>query len=307
MKWIFSVLILAIFSQEISAQNVTCKFANTNNIYTCTLTINNLQGFDNFTTIYGQHLAGKTNFDVRHVVSVGTVKTTVIPSIICESFRFTDVISITNSIVEEIGANSLRNCGVITSVNFANNQITKLAPNAFETNRFLKTILLEQNYLEELPIGLFRSSVSLQYLDMNYNYLYLIHSGVFGIHQNLKSIYLSNNFINALTPEIFNNTALTDFSFRNNLCGSGSWYSTPVLNITTALQRCLDNYEEYQLPSTTLPPPPPGKCGEGNIFDRVCEVEDKLDAQDVINKEFMRQIYELTEKVNELSSRPGAN
>ena len=307
MKWIFLVLILTVFSQGISAQNATCKFENLNSVYTCTLTINNLEGFNNFTTIYGQHLAGKTNFDVREVVSNGNVKTTVIPSIICESFRFTDEIAIFNSIIEEIGANSFRGCGVLTNVNLRNNRITKLAPNAFESNRFLKYLYLNENYLEDLPLGLFRSLVSLEYLHMSNNYLYLIHTGVFGVHPNLNTIYLNNNFINALTPEIFNNTAVKNFAFNYNLCASGAWFPVQVLNITKELQRCFDNYEEYQLPITTLPPPPTGQCGEGNIFDRFCEVEDKLDAQDVINNELMRQIYELTEKVNELSSRPGAN
>lgn len=307
MKWTVLIVIFTFFSQEISAQNVTCNYENINLIYTCTLFINNLEGFDNFTAIGGTHLAGKTNLDVRRVVSYGNVRSTVIPSIICSLFRFTDLISITNSQVEEVGPNAFRGCGVLTDVRLQNNKITKLSSNAFEANRFLRNLYMEENYIEELPSGFLRNLVSLEFINLSNNYLFLIQTDVFGTHPKLEKIMLNLNFINALTPAIFNQTALKTFEFEYNLCGSGYWYNAPVANMTAKLQRCLDNYEVYQLPSTTLPPPPPGKCGEGNIFDRVCDLEDKSETQELTIQELVRQVYVLTERVNELTSRPSPN
>ena len=54
--------------------------------YTCELTIQNPNGLNNFLIIVGKHLDGKTNDDVRNVISIYGSNTTNVPSIICKLF-----------------------------------------------------------------------------------------------------------------------------------------------------------------------------------------------------------------------------
>jgi hypothetical protein len=106
----------------------------------------------------------------------------------------------------------------------------------------------------------------------------------------LEIISLDYNMITALSPAIINNTGLKSIGMYSNICASGYFYNLSRENMTIALQRCLDSYEALQIPTTPLPTPPPGSCGEGNIFERVCELESYVE--------------ELSERVNNLTPNP---
>ncbi|XP_070495415.1 chondroadherin-like [Chironomus tepperi] len=219
-------------------------------------------------------------------MSINTTTTTNIPSILCNSFRFADYLGIMNSFIGYVGPNALRSCTVLTTLNLSNNKITDLAPNAFENNRFLRFLILDDNYLMELPDGIFRPLVHLQSLQINQNFIQIIQTDVFSSHPVLETISLNYNMILALSPAFIDNTAVRNLYMSSNICVSGFFYDLPKANLTVALQRCLDSYAAMQIPTTPLPTPPPGSCSDGNIYDRVCELESIVE--------------ELSERINNL-------
>lgn len=293
MKWIFSIFLLAVLAYRVLSQtdpSVNCVFQNHTQGYTCVLNTFNPDGIDNFTKIEGEHLQGKIHMDVRRVMSQNTTTTTIIPSILCNSFRFADHLSIINSFIGYVSPNALRSCAVLTILNLSNNKITDLAPNAFENNKFIRTLVLDQNYLMDLPDGIFKPLIHLQNLEINQNFLQIIQTDVFSNHPVLESIRLDYNMITALSPALINNTGIKSISLYSNICASGYFYNMSRENLTISLQKCLDNYEALQLPTTPLPTPPPGSCGEGNIYDRVCELESVVE--------------ELRDMIHNLTSNP---
>ncbi|KAL7014641.1 hypothetical protein ACKWTF_016039 [Chironomus riparius] len=276
MKLIFSILLAAAFAYLVISQtdpSVNCVYQNHTLGYTCYLNTFNPDGIDNFTKIDGEHLKGKIHMDVRRVMSSNTSTTTIIPSILCNSFRFSDHLSIINSFIGYVGPNALRSCSVLTILNLSNNKITDLAPNAFENTRFLRNLILDLNYLMDLPDGVFKPLIHLQNLQINQNFLQVIQTAVFSSHPVLENVFLNYNMILALSPAIIENTNIQTLYMNSNICANGYFYNLSRENLTISLQKCLDNYSAMQISTTPLPTPPPGSCGVGNIYDRVCELE----------------------------------
>lgn len=83
---IFLLLNFAILFAATSSQSVSCEYADTTDGYTCLMTIDNPNGFDNFQSIAGTHLQGRTDNEVLAINIINGV-TTVIPKILCNQFR----------------------------------------------------------------------------------------------------------------------------------------------------------------------------------------------------------------------------
>jgi len=90
-KVLVLVLVILISFYISFGQNevISCNYFMSNYGYACNLTIQNTNGWNNFTGIGGAHLVNKTNADIRKIYTVIRSYTKNVPSIICNTFEFT--------------------------------------------------------------------------------------------------------------------------------------------------------------------------------------------------------------------------
>lgn len=295
---ILLILILSIVS--VYSQNPSCTYQNDQFYgYTCTLSINNPNGFDNFTQITGQHVNGFTSTDVRRVLSLGPPSITInIPSIICTHFINLMRIEMRSLGIDKIDENSFKNCRNITQIFLFPNSIQKIHENAFVDNlellildmdsnflttlpqnvfrnqRELRTLDLRRNQIESLPSGIFTSMSNLNAMFLNVNNLTTLHGDSFGSLPTLVSMYFNDNRLNAFDERIFNNTMINVAVVGPNPCADRSDLITDRNQIRAALQRCFDNYEERDDQKTTTTES--YQCGNGSIDERFVDLKLKL-------------------------------
>lgn len=301
---VFSFLLAVIIGHQTSGQTtpgLSCIYSiNTAGVYTCTLTIFNPNGLNNFTTIDGDHLGNRIDMDVRNVVATNTSRSSNIPRIICDRFRFLDSMTLTQIFITEINADAFTNCSWLRGLGLDSNLIMSIAPNAFASNRFLSSLSINSNYLENLPQHIFSPLINLESLYINQNFLQILHADIFGQNPVLEVVSMSNNRIHAVSPNVFNNTNIRTLMFFGNICFNQNIFWEDRNYIMRQLAVCTRNYENVSPPD---PVPPPGGCSQRNIFDRVCEIEDEVVEQRSTIEELSRNVDELARIVEELTKK----
>lgn len=221
---IFSALITVAVAEP-PALSCLYSVSRWTNRYQCDFTINNPDGFNNFTEIGGIHLEGFTNADVEEfwiVRNVGCVSTNV-PRIICDTFQNIISFDFIDLGISEIGDSDFAGCSRITELVLRYNRIATISTNAFDTLSTLWGIGLEYNNLKTLPENVFANQQDMRYLELNMNpldnipdlrplenlqYLYLSHTNINEInnqwfsHMRLEELWMANSTITAL-PDSF--------------------------------------------------------------------------------------------------------
>lgn len=196
-----SVLIVA-FAQEPS---LSCNYLVFDGLYTCYLTINNPNGFNNFTEIGGTNLEGFTGEDVGVVNGINGFSTNV-PSIICDTFPNLHLLELGNIGLTEIDDDSVSGCTLLTQLFFYRNRINSISANAFVNNPNINYINLENNMLTTLPENVFASQRNMGRLDMNVNPFEDIPDGIFRSLTNLQVLHLSYANLTAIKNQWFETT-----------------------------------------------------------------------------------------------------
>ncbi|XP_037031021.1 carboxypeptidase N subunit 2-like [Bradysia coprophila] len=196
---IISTLLNVVIAQQSSLR---CTYALYGGTYTCDLTINNPNGFNNFTEIEGIHLEGHTNADVTTVYRVSGVSTNV-PSIICEQFPNLDSIGMYFTGLIAIGDSDFAGCTRVTELGLSANSISSISADAFVTLPNLVDINLDTNSLTTLPENVFSNQRNLEDLDLSFNPFQDIPAGVFRPLENLQYLHLISANLNAINNQWF--------------------------------------------------------------------------------------------------------
>lgn len=163
------LILFAIFGiHSTTAQSISCIYQGVATAYSCTLIINNPNGFDNFTDITGNHLLGLDDIHVQSVTADFGISSN-FPRIICDKFVNARFIRVQNIHIQEIGENSFFNCQVLNTLNLINNEIKSIHPNAFVRNSVMDTLTLSSNQLSLNDSTIFNSNLLLTSVNLDNN------------------------------------------------------------------------------------------------------------------------------------------
>ncbi|KAJ6630884.1 Leucine-rich repeat-containing protein 15, partial [Pseudolycoriella hygida] len=252
--------------------SVSCVYYNFDEVYGCQLTINNPNGFNNFTAVAGIHLEGFTGNDVN-VLFLSSGNSPNIPEIICETFPNVIVFDFYNAGVTQIDDDTFRACSSITQLHLYYNRISSISSNAFASLRSLRFLDLGANSLstipenvfanqqnltdlsfyfnafQDLPSGVFRPLTSLEYLHLGYSNASSISGEWFTENPNLFYLYLAGNGL-TLSPNMFAGMSqLGVLSLNDNAISeipSGTFSGLPNLQ---ALQLYRNNFSVLEADS----------------------------------------------------------
>jgi Leucine-rich repeat (LRR) protein len=199
--------------------------------YTCQISVQNPRGI-NFDTIDGQHLAGRNATDVTALVGIYQ-STVVVPPIICRTFTNLRTILMWYSGLQEIQADTLRDCRNLEVLDLQLNWIWRIDPSSFIGAQRLHHLELSNNRLSTLPFNAFHGA-PLEFIDLAFNQLTEFNHWHFtSAAPTLETLELIGNQITQIRPMSFldfrnlkrlmlNNNPLSDvprdaFDFLNNL------------------------------------------------------------------------------------------
>ncbi|CAG9798446.1 unnamed protein product [Chironomus riparius] len=181
-------------------QSLNCTYSGST-AYTCSLTIQNPNGFNNFTSIGGTHLTGKTDNDVQYISSSGS--TTNVPSIICDTFPNLLKIEFGSNGIQIIDEKAFKNCTKLKNLWLQSNRISKIDENAFVENVDLLFITFNVNQITEVAENLFINQHKLTELRLCSIPLSDLPKNIFNSLQNLTILHLESNILKDLRAEWF--------------------------------------------------------------------------------------------------------
>jgi Leucine-rich repeat (LRR) protein len=207
MKFIILTLLLASTS---NAQDVIdCVYSTfiVNNVqhYSCNLHIENPNGFDDYASIPGTHLDGRTDADVTYLMRYYGM-TTNFPQVICSQFPNLQFVNFIDFGLTTLSDTSFGGCASLTDVELFNNSISSITPNAFVNNRNLSYVDLGLNQLRALPETLFASQEHLNILELISNpYEENFPAELFSALVNLRFLHINHCRQTAINPRWFAN------------------------------------------------------------------------------------------------------
>ena len=156
------------------------------------------------------------------------------------------------------------------------NKINYLHPDSFDGLQSLQALSLFNNEISDLPANVFAPLKNLKELHLYNNKLTTIHSDSFSVHNKLTTIRLDSNKINSIDEKFIDNTAVSTFHMKNNICSQ--LLTATRSEIKPNLKKCFGNYQPRIQPellsnhqSSTSNPNAAKSCGksfagQGNII-----------------------------------------
>jgi len=182
---------------------VECKYY-AGFLYYCRLSIQNVQGRNDFMEIAGDHSEDLTNNDVRFVDADGQ-DTRNIPSIICQQFPNMDELFIQESHVQVINEQTFEDCRHLAFLNLNGNEITFIPDFTFINNPNLFTIEMYNNRISRIAPNAF-AGLEVEMLDFEGNLLTTIDGQWFeSSKEYLTYIFMAANRIRDVPEDAFNN------------------------------------------------------------------------------------------------------
>lgn len=216
MKLKFLILALIFHINYVNSQSVSCVYNLHTLGYSCRLFLDNPNGFDGFTTVDGEHVAGFSNADVTIINGVN-VTTTNFPSIISRQFVNIQNIWMNFVGIERLDENSFANSMDLRRLRIAINRIGEIHQNTFRNNRKLIDLDLKVNELRAIPDGLFDNLINLEVLNIGSNRFTTLPDEIFRDLHSLTSLDLAFNFLTHLNAKWFENlTNLTELYLMFN-------------------------------------------------------------------------------------------
>jgi Leucine-rich repeat (LRR) protein len=166
----YLAFLLLIFStsgaEKFSEISISCTYS-VSVPYTCDLTINNPDGFDNFTQISGNHVGNRQDSDVSSIYGYNQ-NTVNVPVILCQQFVNVREIYLQLSNIRVITERSVENCGNLQILQILQNHLQTIPDNIFVNNPNLHTVSLYANEIQEIGENTFTGSqIQALYLDYN--------------------------------------------------------------------------------------------------------------------------------------------
>lgn len=235
---LFLLLFIAFFAPLIDAQSISCEYyLHVPNGYSCNLTIDNSDGFDNFASILGTHLDGYSNLDVKRVDIIAG-KSPIIPQKLCSHF-FNTKYFYSNWIdigLSEITANSFSECSTLNriQIKFFNGSIDA---NSFTQNTKLQYFYLQDGFLSSVPESLFNSCPNLAGVGFYGLQLTSIPPNIFANNPKLQIVYFHTNQLTIWHAEWLNAKPITRLYFYDN-----KFTSIPINAINSSTLHTLTIY-----------------------------------------------------------------
>ncbi|CAG9811906.1 unnamed protein product [Chironomus riparius] len=171
-------------------------------VYFCRLTIQNVQGRNDFTEITGDHYEDLSNNDVRFV-DAEVQDTRNIPSIICQQFPNLDELFIQESHVRVINEQSFEDCRHLAFLNINGNEITSIPDFTFINNPNIFTIEMYNNRISRIEPNAF-AGLEMELIDLEGNFITEIDGRWFEpSKQYLTYIYMAGNRIRDVPEDAF--------------------------------------------------------------------------------------------------------
>lgn len=198
------LLIIFLLNLGLASTQLSCRYViDEDGYYICYLTLENSDGLDNFSSISGYHIDGRTDSDVISVhFEVGN--SPIIPQIICQQFPEIVYIIIRedNFGLQRLTELSFASCVNLFWVEIRNNYITEVTPGTLINNVDLYGFVLIGSRITTLPEDLFANTPNIEYLDVSLApTLTDLPVNIFKDLENLQTLYLDNNRLNIWRPE----------------------------------------------------------------------------------------------------------
>ncbi|KAG5666388.1 hypothetical protein PVAND_014417 [Polypedilum vanderplanki] len=182
--------------------SLSCKFSEDEANYRCDLTIRNEMERLRFQRVEGEHLEGRNDNYVTNIYAEGGISR-LIPSILCQQFRFIESIVFVNSQIEFISLETFRNCEFLFSLNLGANRISSISDGVFINNPYLSSLTLALNRIESISSRAFEGT-QIYYLDLEDNHLATFDPISFApIFNNLFYLILRHNLYSTFPRNAF--------------------------------------------------------------------------------------------------------
>lgn len=208
---ICAIILLLVTTYVVAEPFLSCSYSLNRlnrDTYKCDLTINNPNGFNNFTEIGGVHLKNLTNGDVTELCidpDSDSISTNV-PTIICDTFPSLKWIELNFVGLTEIGDDDFASCSRIIRLRLNFNHIRSISEHAFNCLANLEVIDLNHNNLTTLTENVFVNQQKLTSLDLESNPFDDIPDGLLQPLEKLETFYITS--ISQMKREWFVNTQL---------------------------------------------------------------------------------------------------
>jgi len=224
------LLLFSLFFGSAPAQDIHCNYRDWyfDGIwhYTCDLIIQNPWGFDNFTTIGGTHLPGRTDANVVLINRQYPSISTVFPKILCTQFENLNEIDFASLGLERIFEDSFSSCvnletlwinwnliedvherafvrnTKLSLLDFSHNMITDFSENTFDSLVNLKELIISDNPFESIPDGLFKGLINLEILIMDKININKLNPAWFENFVNLGVLSIAWNNLTAFPEDV---------------------------------------------------------------------------------------------------------
>ncbi|XP_038073418.1 uncharacterized protein LOC119741652 isoform X3 [Patiria miniata] len=131
-------------------------------------------------------------------------------------------INFSNNNISEIAPDAFLGVSSIAKIHLSINKISSLPEDLFDNITILRTLDLSNNNLSSFPAELLKSQHKLRYLYLQLNYINELRKGMFdGLH-SLRELVIGFNMIHTIDDYVFSETPLVNLHlFHNNLTSHG--------------------------------------------------------------------------------------
>ncbi|KAL7043413.1 hypothetical protein ACKWTF_001492 [Chironomus riparius] len=186
---------------------IGCNYFHTGLHYTCQLRLHNPNGLNNFVRIEGNHMFGMINEDVTQVYIFSDSNSTIIPAVICDTFRNVVSFMIQSLGVREVDRFAFRNCRQLRTLDFQEHSLHDenfIEERAFQENTELIHLTLLGLQFTTLPEGLFVYPSKLELLHLEGNRFSNLPQNIFAPLTNLKILAFGSNNLKVIRTELIN-------------------------------------------------------------------------------------------------------
>lgn len=196
------LLIFTLFTIGVSTAQLSCRYAINNNRYTCFLTMENSGGFDNFSSISGEHLSGYSDWSVLDI-RADSGNSPIFPQIICRQFtEIIYIVIIRNIGLQRLTEHSFAHCLHLKWLELRNNFVTEVTPETLKNNVGISKFYLINTRVTTLPEDLFSNTRFLDFIDISNNpTLNDLPANIFKDLNRITWLYLNHNRLNIWRPE----------------------------------------------------------------------------------------------------------
>jgi Leucine-rich repeat (LRR) protein len=170
--------------------------------YACRMTIQNVQGRNDFNEIDGNHLPNQTNFNVR-VLESNRGDSRNIPSVICKQFPNLRRIYISTSFIQIVNEESFEDCLDLQHISLPGNEIIQIPDFTFANNQNLRVVEFFNNHINFIGANAFGSG-ALTDFDVGLNRLREFNpQWLANSRSTIINLFFEQNQIEILPPNSF--------------------------------------------------------------------------------------------------------